>query len=235
VTLPRPCVCLVSDRSRLPPSTDPNAPLPALGPLADRLVLAGEAGIDLLQIREPDLSAGELIGLIQDVRGRLQGASRIVVNERVDVALAAEADGVHLKSDSIPTALVRRHVPAAFLVGRSVHGVEEARAAAAEGADYLIFGTVFPSGSKPRGHRTAGLDALAVVTAAVEIPVLAIGGISLNTVAAAAEAGADGVAAIGLFFDAAGPMDDLRGRIIQTVSGLRRAFDRQSGPSIPAP
>jgi thiamine-phosphate diphosphorylase len=229
VTLPRPCVCLVTDRSRLPPAPDADrvADLPALGPLADRLTLAGQAGVDLLQIREPDLSAAELIGLVQDLRARLGDApARIVVNERVDVALAADADGVHLKSDSIPTALVRRHVPAPFLVGRSVHSVEEARAAAGDGADYLIFGTVFPSGSKPRGHRTAGLEALAAVSEAVRIPVLAIGGISLNTVTAAAEAGAAGVAAIGLFFDATGPMDDLRGRLTQTVAGLRDAFVR---------
>ena len=234
MTLPRPCICLVTDRSRLPPpSPDAGTDLPALGPLAERLTLAGQAGVDLLQIREPDLSAAELGALVRDVRTRLADAdagavagARIIVNERVDVALAAEADGVHLKSDSIPTALVRRQVPAGFLVGRSMHPVEEARAAEAEGADYLIFGTVFPSGSKPRGHRTAGLDALAGVTQAVRVPVLAIGGISLNTVAAAAGAGAAGVAAIGLFFDAAGPMDDLRGRITQTVAGLRLAFDR---------
>lgn len=233
MTLPRPCICLVTDRSRLPPSPDVVTDLPALGPLAERLMLAGQAGVDLLQIREPDLSAAELGALVRDVRRRLVDAgARIVVNERVDVALAAEADGVHLKSDSIPTALVRRHVPAAFLVGRSVHSVDEARAAEAEGADYLIFGTVFPSGSKPRGHRTAGLDALAGVAQAVQVPVLAIGGISLNTVAAAAEAGAAGVAAIGLFFDASGPMDDLRGRLIQTVAGLRHAFGRQSGPFV---
>jgi len=230
VTLPRPCLCLVTDRSRLPPpSPEQLAHPPALRALADRLTLAGQAGVDLLQIREPDLSAADLAGLVRDVRTRLAdtvtgAAARLVVNERVDVALAAEADGVHLKSDSIPTALVRRFVPAGFLVGRSVHSVDEARAAEAEGADYVIFGTVFPSGSKPRGHRTAGLEALAAVTQAVHVPVLAIGGISLNTVAAAAEAGAAGVAAIGLFFDAAGPMDDLRGRLIQTVAGLRLAF-----------
>jgi len=231
VSLPRPCICLVTDRSRLPPSPDSVSDRPALGALAERLTLAGQAGIDLLQIREPDLSAADLASLVRDVRTRLEdhgagSGARIVVNERVDVALAADADGVHLKSDSIPTALVRRHVPAAFLVGRSVHSLDEARTAEAEGADYLIFGTVFPSGSKPRGHRTAGLDALAAVTQAVRVPVLAIGGISLNTVAAAAEAGAAGVAAIGLFFDAAGPMDDLRGRLIQTVAGLRDAFNR---------
>ena len=229
--LPRPCICLVTDRSRLPPPPDILTDGPALGPLAERLTLAGEAGIDLLQIREPDLSAAELGALVRELRARLADtAACVIVNDRVDVALAADAHGVHLKSDSIPTALVRRHVPAGFLVGRSVHSVDEARIAEAEGADYVIFGTVFPSGSKPRDHRTAGLEALASVTQAVHIPVLAIGGISLNTVAAAAEAGAAGVAAIGLFFDAAGPMDDLRGRLIQTVAGLRRAFDRHSGP-----
>jgi thiamine-phosphate pyrophosphorylase len=227
VTLPRPCLCLVSDRSRLPPPEPLVAELPALGPLADRLVVAGEAGVDLLQIREPDLAPADLVGLVRDVKRRLEGrAARVLVNERLDAALAAEADGVHLKADSIPTALVRRHVPAAFLVGRSVHSVDEARRAEDEGADYVIFGTVFASGSKPRGHRTAGLDALAAVVQAVRLPVIAIGGISLNTVAAAAEAGAWGVAAIGLFFDASGPMDDLRGRLIQTVSGLRRPFTR---------
>jgi thiamine-phosphate diphosphorylase len=231
VTLPRPCICLVTDRSRLPASSpDAAANLPALGPLVQRLTLSGQAGVDLLQIREPDLSAAELGALVREVRMRLavdeaSAGARVIVNERVDVALAAEAAGVHLKSDSIPTALVRRQVPAGFLVGRSVHTVDEARAAEAEGADYVIFGTVFASGSKPPGHRTAGLDALAAVTRAVAVPVLAIGGMSLNTAAAAAGAGAAGVAAIGLFFEAAGPMDDLRRRLIQTVAGLRHAFD----------
>ena len=141
------------------------------------------------------------------------------------MALAADADGVHLKSDSIPTALVRRHVPAGFLVGRSVHAVEEARVAAADGADYVIFGTVFPSGSKPRGIAPPGSTRWRPSSRAVQIPVLAIGGISFNTAAAAAAAGAAGVAAIGLFFDAAGARDDLRGRLAQTVACFRLAFD----------
>jgi hypothetical protein len=112
-----------------------------------------------------------------------------------------------------------------FLVGRSVHSIDEARAAEAEGADYVIFGTVFPSGSKPRGHRTAGLEALAAVARRSS----ARPGHRWHLVehgCSGRRAGAGGVAAIGLFFDAAGPMDDLRGRLIQTVAGLRRAFDR---------
>jgi thiamine-phosphate diphosphorylase len=227
VTLPRPCVCLVSDRSRLPPVAPPLDESQQLAPLAERLALAAEAGVDLLQLREPDVSGAALADLIDGLRTRLEPhAARVVVNDRLDVALAAGAAGVHLKSDSMPTALARRIVPAGFLVGRSVHDVEGARAAAGDGADYLIFGTVFPSGSKPAGHRTAGLDALAAVVGAVPIPVLAIGGVSLNTVAAAAAAGAAGVAAIGLFFEGSGAPDDLRGRLTQTVAGLRRAFDR---------
>jgi thiamine-phosphate pyrophosphorylase len=225
VTLSRPIVGVVSDRSRLPPPAQLAGDEPSLDALIERLALTASAGADFLQIREPDLSAAALATAVARLRAAAGDApARILVNDRLDVALAAGADGVHLKAESIPTALVRRHVPAGFLVGRSVHDPEAARAAEADGADFVIFGTVFPSGSKPAGHRAAGLDALAATAAAVRIPVVAIGGISLNTAAAAAAAGAAGVAAIGLFFDAAGEADDLRGRLVQTVAGLRRAF-----------
>jgi thiamine-phosphate pyrophosphorylase len=224
---PRPAICLVTDRSRLPPSSPPLEEARALDPLFERLTLAAEAGIDLIQIREPDASGAALDAFVRRLRERTAATSaRLIVNDRLDVALAAGAHGVHLKEESLPTARVRRIVPAGFLVGRSVHGVEGASVAAAEGADYLIFGTVFTTGSKPSGHRAAGLEALAAVVGAVSIPVIAIGGISLNTAASAAASGAAGVAAIGLFFDAAGAPDDLRGRLTQTIAGLRRAFDR---------
>ena len=229
---PRPAVCLVTDRSRLPPAppSDDSRPLDearALDPLLERLGLAADAGVDFLQIREPDVSGAVLHAFVHRLRQRAAATSaRLIVNDRLDVALAAEADGVHLKEESIPVRLARRVVPAGFLIGQSVHEVEGARSAEAEGADYLIFGTVFATGSKPSGHRAAGLEALGAVVGAVGIPVLAIGGISLNTAAAAAGAGAAGVAAIGLFFDAAGTPDDLRGRLTETVACLRRAFDR---------
>jgi thiamine-phosphate pyrophosphorylase len=232
VTAPPPgTVCLVTDRSRLPAvpvsAEDPPDEARLLEPLLERLGLAADAGIDLLQIREPDVSGRGLFDFVQRLRQRTEGtAAKLIVNDRLDVALAAEADGVHLKEESIPTPLVRRIVPAGFLVGRSVHGLEAARKAEAEGADYLIFGTVFATGSKPAGHRTAGLEGLRAVAGAVRIPVLAIGGISLNTAALAAAAGAAGVAAIGLFFDGAGPPDDLRGRLTETVASVRRSFER---------
>jgi thiamine-phosphate pyrophosphorylase len=225
VTLPRPIVVVVSDRSRLPPPAEPAGDEPSLDALIERLALAAAAGADFLQIREPDLSAAALASAVVRLRAATAStAARILVNDRLDVALASGADGVHLKADSIPTARVRQCVPAGFLVGRSVHDPEGARDAEAGGADYVVFGTVFPSGSKPAGHRAAGLDALAATARAVRIPVVAIGGMSLNTVAAAAAADAAGVAAIGLFFDAAGDADDLRGRLAQTIAGLRRAF-----------
>jgi thiamine-phosphate diphosphorylase len=227
VTWPRPCICLVSDRSRLPVPLELLDEARQLDPLLDRLALAAEAGADLLQVREPDVSGLALFDFVRRLRARIEGtAARILVNDRLDVALAAEADGVHLKGESLPTALARRVAPAGFLVGRSVHDPEEARMAEAEGADYLVFGTVFPSGSKPAGHRAAGLEALGAVTAAARIPVLAIGGMSLNTAALAAAAGAAGIAAIGLFFDGTGSQVDLGGRLTQTVATLRRAFDR---------
>jgi thiamine-phosphate diphosphorylase len=141
-----------------------------------------------------------------------------VVNERVDVAMAAGAHGVHLRSDSLPVARVRDITPPGFLVGRSVHDLRAAVRAAHEGADYVLFGTVFESGSKP-GRRPAGVDALAEVAAAVTIPVLALGGITPSRAGEVARAGAAGVAAIGLFADASPDA------VAEVVDRLTREFD----------
>ena len=125
--------------------------------------------------------------------------SLILVNERFDVALAAGAAGVHLRGSSAPAPAVRRHLPPGFLVGRSVHGAEEAaRVAAAGGVDYLTLGTVYASASKP-GRRPCGADALAAVARAVRLPVLAIGGVTVDNMREVLDAGAAGAAAIGLF------------------------------------
>ncbi len=125
--------------------------------------------------------------------------SLILVNERFDVALAAEAAGVHLRSSSVPAPVMRGHVPPGFLVGRSVHAAAEAaRVAAAGGVDYLILGTVYPSASKP-GRPPCGVDALAATARAVRLPVLAIGGVTVDNMTEVLAAGAAGAAAIGLF------------------------------------
>jgi thiamine-phosphate diphosphorylase len=129
------------------------------------------------------------------------------------------AHGVHLRADSPPGGRVRAAAPPGFLIGRSVHTLEEARAAASEGAvDYLIYGTVFATPSKP-GAAATGAARLAAVCAAVGVPVLAVGGITPARLGAVAAAGADGFAAIGLF--AGGAIAGLREIVGQAVG----AFD----------
>jgi len=185
--------------------------------LLDAIVEAAQAGVDFIQIREPGLADRTLMDLTREAVGATRGTPcRILVNDRFDIAMSANASGVHLRSDSFPAARIRAASPAGFLIGRSVHDVAEAEAAAPD-CNYLIFGTVFPSASKPAGHRASGLPALREVCAAVQIPVLAIGGISSGNVSDVASAGAAGIAAISLF----------RGRepMASVVAMVRRRFD----------
>ena len=172
--------------------------------LLDRLARAAAAGATMVQVRERQCDDRDLVVFVEQLIGRVRpSGARVLVNERTDVALAADADGVHLKSHAPPASDVRRIVPAGFLIGRSVHGDDEAAAVeAAGGCDYLLFGTVFPSASKPAGHPIAGSDALARVCGRVRLPVLAIGGITPDRVPAVVAAGASGIAAIGVFAEA---------------------------------
>ena len=160
---------------------------------------AVDAQIDFIQIRERDLEVSALIALVSQAVAMARGTrTRVVVNDRLDVALACGADGVHLRADSVPPAAARSIAPRGFVVGRSVHGAEEAIGVAAE-VDYLIAGTVWPSASKPADHPLLGTSGLAEVVRAVGVPVLAIGGVTLERIARVAASGAAGVAAIGLF------------------------------------
>lgn len=180
---------------------------------------AASAGVDLVQIRERGLDDRALLSLTREAIAAVRGSgARVLVNDRLDVALAAGAAGVHLRGDSIPPSRARELAGEAFIIGRSVHGEAEAAAIEAEGGcDYLLFGAVFLTSSKPPGHPAAGLPALRGVCARVRIPVLAIGGISVGGAAGVAEAGAAGVAAIALFRES----HDLQA----TVRALRQAFD----------
>src|SRR5262249_3946249 len=142
---------------------------------------AVDAGIDLFQIRERDLPALELARLVESVLTIARGSSmKVLVNDRVDVGLACAADGVHLRGDSVPAAEVRRIAPPSFVIGRSIHTVDEARETV--GADYLIAGTAFPSSSKPDATAWLGVDGLRAIVRATSIPVLAIGGLTLDRV-----------------------------------------------------
>jgi thiamine-phosphate pyrophosphorylase len=208
---------LVTDRRRLGAAGD--------DPIAHaaRLAAAAQGGIDLIQVRERDLAAAALCTLVsRTVEGTAGTLTRVLVNDRLDVALAAGAAGVHLRGDSPATSRLRRLAPSGFLIGRSVHSPAEAEEASADGADFLVFGTVFASASKP-GTAPAGIAALATAVAASAVPVLAIGGVTLERVAAVRDAGAAGIAAIGLF---APPAATDAAALAAAVEGVRRIYVR---------
>ena len=217
-----PLFCLVTDRTRLSPPDEVQ-----LVRLAAR---AAAAGINLIQIRERQLDDRRLLALTRAVVEAVAGTgARVVVNDRTDIALAAGADGVHLRADSPPADQVRSIVPAGFLIGRSVHGESEAIAVASTGVDYLILGTIFPSASKPAATKWLGPDVLERVAHRVAIPLLAIGGVTADRVTSIAAAGAAGFAAIGLFADLQSNTttdDALDSSLHRLVADLRAAFHR---------
>lgn len=184
------------------------------------------AGVDWVQIREKDLSAKELAALTREALLRTAGnagaahpAARVLVNDRLDVALTEGAGGVHLGESSLPVDEAKRCVEMHssgkdFLIGVSCHSPEGAKAAATNGASYLFFGPIFATPSKAAFGAAQGADRLAEVCRRVSIPVLAIGGITLENAAACFAAGAAGIAAIRLFQDASDPA--------VTIAALRR-------------
>jgi thiamine-phosphate pyrophosphorylase len=155
-----------------------------------------ERGASVLQLRDLDATARSL----ELEAGRLVGAAPVpvLVNGRVDVALAVGAAGAHLPERDLPPAAARRLLGRSRLVGRSVHSVAAARVAAAQGADYVVFGPVFATPSHS-DQVPVGLEGLRTVAQAVTIPVLAIGGVDARRAEACLEAGAAGFAAISYF------------------------------------
>ena len=158
------------------------------------------AGIDWIQIREKDLSARDLLVLVERALALPRPAgSKILVNTRVDVALAAGASGAHLPARSPAPERWRALTPSGFLIGVSCHSADEVRAAPDQGADYAIFGPVFAPRSKTSALPPRGLDGLAHAARAVAIPVLALGGITAANAQDCVNAGAAGIAAISLY------------------------------------
>lgn len=164
-------------------------------PLADWLRALGSAGVGAVQIREKDLDDRDLHDLTRLARTLLPPPTRLLVNGRLDVAIAAGADGVHLPADGVPVGALRAHFGEGVLIGRSTHSVEEVERARDEGADYVTFGPVFAT---PGKGAPVGLEMLARAAAA-GVPVLALGGVTLERFGELAGAGAAGVAAIRLF------------------------------------
>ena len=217
----RPLLIMVSDRHRLVRDSGQRPRQQAMSGDAgiDAVVAAAgraaRAGTTIIQVRERGLDDRTLFEVTKRIQREAGGTSaKVLVNDRADIAIAATADGVHLPGAAPAAPRVRAIVPSGsdFIIGRSVHSEAEAIAAErAGGCDYLIFGTVFESISKPAGHAIAGLDGLARVCAAVTLPVVAIGGIVAEHATEIARAGAAGIAAIGLF--AQGQDEQIRARV----------------------
>jgi thiamine-phosphate pyrophosphorylase len=158
-------------------------------------------------LREKDLSPRELYPLALEMRQLTQTyGARLLINDRVDVALAVDADGVHLTTTSLPASIARRVLGPERLIGVSTHTLTEAQVAADEGADFLVFGPVFFTPSKAPYGEPVGLDALRAVRAAVNVPILAIGGIKKANLDQVLAAGANGIAVISAIISADDPM-----------------------------
>ncbi len=168
--------------------------------LLDCIEANARRGVDWIQIREKDLPVRDLLDLARAAAARLRAfRTRLLVNGRLDVALAAGAHGVHLPADAPPVTGLRRAAPQEFLFAVSTHDVNEVVRAGLEGADLVVFGPVFPTTSKPGLVRIPGLDGLRAACTAARIPVAALGGVTRERTPDCLAAGASAVAGISMF------------------------------------
>jgi thiamine-phosphate pyrophosphorylase len=234
-----PILCYVTDSKGLSPAT----PSDLSSALVQTIATLASAGVDWIQLREKHMSARDLSSLAREASrqpaaqpGRERPKPCVIVNDRLDVAIAERADGVHLGENGLPVdeaklflesreaeqaaraglftptvvgpvtaprpLVTNQPAPVNFLLGVSCHSVEGATSAARDGASYVFFGPVFATPSKAGMGKPQGVAGLAEACRSVSIPVLAIGGITLENAAACIKAGAAGIAAIRLFQDA---------------------------------
>jgi thiamine-phosphate pyrophosphorylase len=185
--------------------------LPAGRTLLDTVEAALSAGVRMVQLREKDLPARELFTLAQQLRqvSRRYGAL-LLINDRIDVALAVEADGVHLGGQSLPVAVARQLLGPQRLLGVSTHFRTEIDAAAAAGADFVTFGPVYATPSKAAYGPPQGVEKLRAACAGAPLPVFALGGIDAARCSEVLAAGAAGVACIAAVLGARDPANAVR-------------------------
>lgn len=212
----KPVLCYVTDRRGFAAPAETQEEL-----LLAKIGQAAKAGVDWIQLREKDLSGKRLSGLATAVMRRTAGASAILINDRLDIAYAVKAAGVHLGERSLAVGEAKRFTAdrlseSNFFIGASVHSLEAAIQAEQAGASYVIFGPVFATPSKAAFGAPQGLENLGKVCSQLKIPVLAIGGITLENAGDCLKVGGSGIAAIRLFQEAS----DLPAVVKRLRSGL---------------
>ena len=215
--LEQPCLCLVADTSVVSPDE-----------LVPRVSAAVAGGVGLVQLRAKELPGGLILSLAEELKRAVDGQAVLLVNERVDVAVAAVADGVQLGEEALPVAAARKLLPGGALIGRSVHSVDGAIDAFSTGADFLIVGTMFATGSHP-GAVPAGPGLLLEVSRQCSVPLFGIGGIAAENLAEVVAAGASGVAVIRSILRAPNP----QAAAAELKLSLQEAW--QSRPPLPEP
>ena len=208
ITLPWPCLCLVTDRHLGSEET-----------LVSRVVQAVAGGVNLVQLREKDLPGRRLLKLANELRGAIGHTALLLINEQVDVAATMRADGVQLGEEALPTKDARKILGPGALIGRSVHSEQGAQLAEAEGADFLLVGTMYATASHP-GHEPAGPELIRRIAASCSLPLIGIGGINEANLGPVLEAGAQGVAVISSILAAPDPEQAAR-RLNQAVLARR--------------
>ena len=203
----QPIVCYVTDQKVFDPAH-------SIARVREAIRMAFAAGVDWVQIREKDLPGRALLAIVRDAVAAAQGQGRVLVNDRLDIALAGGAGGVHLARQSAPVREViawcrNGNAPAEFSIGVSCHSLEEARQAERDGANYVFFGPLFETPSKKAFGKAQGIANLTEVCGAIRIPVIAIGGLNAGNAAHCIRAGAAGIAAIRMFQEAS-DLDALR-------------------------
>lgn len=185
--------------------------------VVEQAVVAATSGVDMVQLREKGLSAKLLFELTSEVVAAIEGSGcRVIVNDRADIALAADAHGVHLTSVSLEAGTVREAFGDSLIIGVSAHGFDDIEAAKRGRADYVTFSPIFETASKMQYGPPQGLGKLEeAVRVAGQMPVIALGGIDSANAGSCRDAGARGIAAIGLFRSPVGMAD--------TVAKLRSA------------
>jgi len=174
-------------------------------PLEKVVKEAVSGGVDVVQLRERDMTSREIYDLARKLKEAIKGTSaRLLINDRVDIAVAVDADGVHLGQNGLPVETVRRIIGHGMVIGVSTHDLEEAKRAESEGADYVLFSPVFPTRCKPEAV-PKGTGALRELQSNIGIPVVALGGINPSTLVEVVRAGITNAAVMSFILTSENP------------------------------